>query len=93
MTGRTTESQITFRRPFRLSAFDERQPAGTYRLQIDEEAIQGLSFLAYRRTATVLHVPAITVQGGVHQAVGVDAKELAAALDADALDIEDGASR
>ncbi|WP_338000432.1 hypothetical protein [Chelativorans sp. YIM 93263] len=68
-----------------LSVFDTWQPAGTYRLVVDEEEIFGLSFLAYRRTATLLHTPAISVQRGRHQVVEVDPEELAAALDADVL--------
>ncbi|MDZ5697494.1 hypothetical protein [Chelativorans sp. M5D2P16] len=85
MTVRTTHTEITFKRPFMLSAFDARQPAGTYRLSVDEEEIFGLSFLAYRRKATVLQTPAISVTSSRHQTVEVDPEELAAALDADAL--------
>lgn len=85
MTIRTTDTEVTFKRPFMLSAFDARQPAGTYRLVIDEEEIFGLSFLAYRRTATMLHTPAMSVQSGRHQVVEIDPEELAAALDADVL--------
>jgi len=54
---RTTESTITFRRPFTLSALDKAQPAGTYRVVTEEEEIDGLSFVAFRRTATLLHLP------------------------------------
>ncbi|WP_157019395.1 hypothetical protein [Mesorhizobium xinjiangense] len=85
MTVRTTDTQVTFMQPFILSAFDAWQPAGTYRLVIDEEEISGLSFLAYRRTPTVLHTPAVSVQSSRHQVVEVDPRELTAALDADAL--------
>ncbi|MCR4266443.1 hypothetical protein [Nitratireductor sp. ZSWI3] len=85
MTVRTTDTKVTFRQPFMLNALDTRQPAGTYRLVIDEEEIFGLSFLAYRRTATMLHIPAISIKSSRHQVVEVDPEELAAALDADAL--------
>nr|WP_299938300.1 hypothetical protein [uncultured Nitratireductor sp.] len=85
MTVRTTDTKVTFRQPFMLSSLDVRQPAGTYRLVIDEEEIFGLSFLAYRRTATMLHIPAISIKSSRHQVVEVDPEELAAALDADAL--------
>ncbi|WEX10675.1 hypothetical protein [Chelativorans sp. AA-79] len=85
MTVRTTDTEITFARPFMLSAFDAWQPAGTYRLVVDEEEIFGLSFLAYRRKATMLHIPAISARSDRHQVVDVDPEELAAALDADAL--------
>jgi hypothetical protein len=85
MTVRTSNTKVTFRQPFMLSAFDARQPTGIYRLVIDEEEILSLSFLAYRRTATMLHTPAMSVQSGRHQVVEVDPAELAAALEADAL--------
>lgn len=66
MMVRPKETMITFGRPFELSSFDRPQPAGTYRLSIDEEEILDLSFLAYRHTATLLHTPAISIIDGVH---------------------------
>ena len=85
MSVRTMETAITFRRPFRLNPVDDRQPAGTYRLEIDEEEILGLTFVAYRRIATMLHTPAISVASGRCQVFEIDSAELAAALEADAL--------
>jgi hypothetical protein len=84
MSVRTTETTITFKNPFTLTVIEEPQPAGTYRLVTDEEEVLGLSFLAFRRVATMLHVPAISVQSGVHQVFPVDPVELAGALEADA---------
>ena len=81
---RTTETTVTFQRPFKLSAFDRQQPAGTYRLAVDDEEIRGLSFVAYHRVATMLHTPAIATANGRHEVYLVDAAELAAALDSDA---------
>jgi hypothetical protein len=83
MTARTTETTVTFKRPFRLSSLDRQQPAGIYRLVIDEEEIPGLSFLAYQRTATMLHTPAISEPGGSHEVFVINSAELATALDAD----------
>ncbi len=85
MTDRTTETTVTFRRSFMLSPFDSEQPAGTYRLVIDEEEIPDVSFLAYLRTATMLHVPSISTVRGSHQVFVVDPAELTKALEADAL--------
>jgi hypothetical protein len=85
MADRTTESTVTFRRMFSLTSLDGSQPPGIYRLVVDEEEIQGLSFLAFRRTATMLHLPAIST-GSNHQVFLVDAEELASALEADAKD-------
>jgi len=81
---RTTETTVTFRRPFKLSALDRRQPAGTYRLAVDDEEIQDLSFVSYHRVATMLHTPAIATKNGRQEVYLVDAAELAAALDSDA---------
>jgi hypothetical protein len=84
---RTTETNVTFKHPFILGSFDVMQPAGTYRLVIEEEELLGLSFPAYRRTSTVLHVPAVASASVSGQAFPVDVAELAAALEADALDL------
>jgi hypothetical protein len=87
MAVRTTETTVTFKRPFTLPSVDSPQPAGTYRLVTDEEEILGLSFLAFRRTATMLHTPAISpalsMSGHPNQVFTVNAAELAAALKAD----------
>lgn len=84
MPTRTTETTVTFRRPFKLCALDHTQPAGTYRVAVDDEEIEGLSFVSYRRVATMLHTPAVATTNGRHEMYLVDAVELAAALAADA---------
>ena len=86
MATRTTETTLTFRRPFTLSAVGESLPAGAYRVAVDEDEILGLSFLAFRRTATMLHVPALSAPIGLRQMFVVDADELAAAVETDRLD-------
>ena len=84
MSTRTTETTVTFRRPFTLLALGDTQPAGTYRLVTEEEQIPGLSFTAFRRTATLLHLPADPAPGGTRQVVSVSPDELALALASDA---------
>lgn len=83
MTVRTTERTVTFARPFRMRALDRTQPAGTYRVVTDEEEIIGLSFLAFQRTATMLHIPAIETSSTPRQVVSIDPTELDAVLEAD----------
>lgn len=83
MTIRTRETTVTFRHPFKLSVLDHVQPAGTYRLIIDEEEIPGISFLAYQRSATMLHTPAISTAGTSGQVFAVSSGELAKALEID----------
>jgi hypothetical protein len=83
MTIRTTRRTITFRRPFSLSAIDKVQPSGTYTVDTDEELIDGLSFLAYRRVGTLLHLPSTSSRVGVTELVTVNPSELEAALNRD----------
>ena len=73
---RTTREVLTFDHPFTLMGADGVQPAGTYTVDIDEDLIEGLSFLAYQRVATTIHLP--LGSGGSVQAVRVDPGELAA---------------
>jgi hypothetical protein len=78
---RTTRESVTFDRPFSLTAVDGMQPAGTYTVEIDEELIEGLSFLAYRRVATTLYLPLLHGGKGSMQAIRVDPAELVIAHD------------
>lgn len=73
---RTTREFLTFDRPFTLVGADGEQPPGTYAVDVDEDLIEGLSFLAYQRVATTIHLP--LGSGGSVQAVRVDPRELAA---------------
>jgi hypothetical protein len=83
MSTRTTVTTVTFQRSFTLSALEGTHPAGTYRVITEEEQIPGLSFTAFRRTETLLYLPADPVPGGTRQVVNVSPDELAEALAAD----------
>ena len=56
MNLRSTTSVITFSNAFALSGDDDELPAGDYEVVVEEELLPGLSFQAYRRTATYLTV-------------------------------------
>lgn len=56
MNTRSTRSTVKFFQPFTLRGQSEVLPAGDYELLVEEELLQGLSFLAYRKTATYLIV-------------------------------------
>jgi hypothetical protein len=73
---RTTRETVTFDHSFSLYAVDEMLPAGVYTVEIDEELIEGLSFLAYRRIATTIYLPLPYGGAGSTQAVKVDPREL-----------------
>lgn len=84
MTERATETTVTFRHPFRLTALDRPQPAGTYTVVTEEEEILGLSYVAFRRMATMLHIPAVSGSRAARsEVVCIDPLELTAALIAD----------
>ncbi len=81
MNIRTKHTTVTFTAPFALSGVDEIQPPGDYAIDEDEELIDGLSWLAYRRVATFIHLPAISsIDGRKNQLVGIDHSELEGAL-------------
>jgi hypothetical protein len=84
MAVRTSETTVTFRRPFTLPELEFPQPAGTYRVVTDEEEISGLSRVAFHRIGTTLSLPSLETRGGLEQMVSIDAGELASALAADA---------
>jgi len=79
MTTRTRETDVTFHHPFQISTEDAPLPAGTYRLVVDEEAMPGLSFLAYRRTGIFLRTPAVDADQahGSSRAITQDALDAA----------------
>jgi hypothetical protein len=55
MTIRSRRETITFKHPFRIKGIDRLLPAGGYEVITDEEMIEGLSFAAFRRVATIDH--------------------------------------
>jgi hypothetical protein len=86
VSTRTTRFVVRFSSPFLLNGFDAPQPAGEYRIEQDEEMIEGLSWLAYRRVATFIHLPAIGSQSLAGQVVQIDPAELETALESDRQD-------
>ncbi len=83
MTTRTSKKTVTFRRPFFLSGFDEVLPAGAYCVEADEELLEGISYSAYRRILTVIHLHADPGRPGVERFLTIDPNELDAALERD----------
>lgn len=80
---RTTRSIVRFSSPFLLHGFDGPQPAGEYYVDQDDELIEGISWLAYRRVATFIHLPAIRTGTMTRQIVQIDPADLEAALEKD----------
>ena len=80
---RSTHDMITFRHAFTLGELDSAQPAGTYMVVTDEEEIPGLSFLAWRRIATQIYLPAIGGPSRQEQVIDIDPRTLAIAMKRD----------
>jgi hypothetical protein len=88
MTTRTSHTSVTFMRPFSLSGIEGVQAAGTYTVETHEDLLQGLSFSAYRRTATLMFLPLRTGGAFLEQVVEVDPAELEAARGRDAAEVQ-----
>lgn len=77
MAMRTMKSAVTFTRSFRLGEFGEQLPAGRYPVETDETLLEGVSFPAYRRTATAMQ---LTADPGGTEFAMIDPARLAEAL-------------
>lgn len=84
MTIRTRREVVTFKHPFHIRGIERQLPAGAYEVITDEEQIEGLSFAAFRRVATMIVVPAEGMHGGAKEMVPIGSVDLADAQAADA---------
>lgn len=84
MLTRTTRTSVTFAHPFFLGDVEETLPAGTYDIDTEEELLEGLSFHAYRRVLTVVHLPADAGQPGIRRSLTTRPEDLDIALAQDA---------
>jgi hypothetical protein len=82
MTLRSRRETVTFKHPFRLRGVDRLLPAGSYEVITDEEMIEGLSFAAFRRVATMIEVRAET--GMALEMISIGSVDLADAQRTDA---------
>jgi hypothetical protein len=73
---RTTSMQITFRKPFTLSALSGPQPPGNYTVRMEEEMLDTLSFAGWRRTDCAI----VLRSAGITEYVAIDLQELREAL-------------
>jgi hypothetical protein len=84
MTIRSRREVVTFQHPFRIRGIDRQLPAGAYEVITDEEAIEGLSFAAFRRVATMIMVPSQSSRGLATEMVSIGSVDLADAQRLDA---------
>src|SRR5689334_20259585 len=83
MLTRSRDHTWTFNKAFVLNGVGRPLPAGSYRVVTDEELIEGLSFPAYRRVATMMFVPGSN--GSSLEMLTVDPADLQAAHERDAI--------
>lgn len=84
MTTRTIRSIAVFNSAFNLGGIDGELSAGSYRIESEEELIESLSFVAFRRVETTIELPAIGSVSLKRQVVAIDPLDLAMAQDRDA---------
>jgi hypothetical protein len=89
MTIHSRREVVTFKHPFRIKGIDRLLPAGAYEVVTDEEMIEGLSFAAFRRVATMIKVPTEGSRGLAMEVVSIGPVDLSDAQRMDA-SISDG---
>ncbi|TCM76788.1 hypothetical protein [Rhodovulum steppense] len=83
MLTRSTRRTVTFFNPFPLSGYVGELSAGDYEVIVEEELLQGLSFEAWRRTATYLTVHGRGSPAGRTEMRATTEQDLTAALGRD----------
>jgi hypothetical protein len=79
MATRTSYHTVSFRHPFSLIGIPGPIPAGAYGVDTEEESVDGLSFIAWRRVSTTI----LLYADGATQAFAVDPVDLEASLGRD----------
>lgn len=83
MTTRTTRSTVRFSSVVHLPGLDDPLPAGDYLVDQDEEMIEDLSRIAWRRTGAFIHIPAVGSGSPTRQMLPIAPADLEAALEKD----------
>ena len=84
MTIRSRRETINFKHPFQIKGVDRPLPAGSYEVITDEELIEGLSFAAFRRVATMIMVPAAAPRSSTMEMISIGSVDLSDAQRIDA---------
>ncbi len=85
MKIRRTKKTIEFDHPFTLHGYKETLPSGRYEMETEEEWIEGLSFVAFKRKQVILHLQRDAQRPGISEILTLkDPRELDAALARDA---------
>lgn len=79
MNERVRNESVTFAHPFSLGSVDGTFPPGTYAVEVTEEQLAGLSFVAYRMVSTTIMLPGPTAAYTSWQRVDIEPSDLAMA--------------
>ena len=85
MATRSWRDTVVFKHDFRIRGVDRALAPGSYEIVTDEEEIEGLSFLAFRRIATYLRAADYSRTGVRTESFDIDPNDLKEALRMDAL--------
>ena len=83
MANRTTQIVVHFSAPFLLPGLDRAEPAGDYRIDHDEESIEGPTWFAWRRIRSYIHLPALGPGRSTREMAPIDLADLDAAIEKD----------
>lgn len=83
MSVRTTIANVTFDRTFWIDGYDGLFQPGVYAVETDEQLLDGLSFAAYVRVRTALHLHRTERRSGDSRTVIVSGLAFDDALDRD----------
>lgn len=83
MHTRTTTRTVRFNCSFHLPSVDGVQAPGDYKIETDEEQIDTVTAIAYRRTATFIHLHPQPDRPHIAQMVLIEPNELERALQRD----------
>ncbi|KSV61794.1 hypothetical protein [Sinorhizobium sp. Sb3] len=76
MFARTKHRTVHFDQPFWMPDLGEIVSPGDYQVDEDEELIEGISWLAYRRVATFITLPATAANEYRKRLIAIDPEEL-----------------
>jgi hypothetical protein len=76
MTIRSRCETVTFKHQFRIRGIERLLPAGAYEIITDEEMIEGLSFAAFRRVATMIVMPVAASHGLATEMISIASVDL-----------------
>lgn len=76
MFARTKHRTVHFDQPFWMPGLGEIVDPGDYQVDEDEELIEGISWLAYRRVATFITLPATAANKYRMRLIAIDPEEL-----------------